>query len=113
MIRGLGTDIIEISRIRDVYKRRGQKFLDRIYTSKEQAYCQEMSDPVPRLAGRFAAKEALVKALGTGMGPYTWTDFEILPNSDGKPEVHFRDKRFLLSISHSRDYAMATAILLD
>lgn len=118
-IQGLGNDIIEIERVRKGFEEHGQAFLDRLFTKKEQEYCSQQKDPIPRYAGRFAAKEALVKALGTGFGAEaSWHDFEILPDSKGKPEVHLSDalkERFktpelLLTISHCKSYASAVAI---
>lgn len=113
-VSGIGTDIIEIRRIRDVIERHGQRFLDRHFTRKEQLYCLEMEDGAIRFAGRFAAKEALLKALGTGIGEASWLDFEILPDDSGKPIVHtsLNNPTFLLSISHCREYATATALLI-
>lgn len=121
LVRGLGTDIIEIQRIRDGIKRHRQHFLDRIYTQQEQEYCLRYRDSGPHFAGRFAAKEAIVKALGKGFRKqFSWLDIEILNNSEGKPDIflsrelgaEFNDPKILLSISHCRDYAVATAILL-
>ena len=120
MIKGVGTDIIEIDRIERVLNRHGQAFLNRIFTPAEQEYCLKYSTPLPRYAGRFAAKEAIVKALGTGLRKeITWTDIEILNDLQGKPQVylspeiraHFSDPVIHLSISHSKKYATAVAIM--
>lgn len=122
MIQGLGNDIIEIERIREALKEHGQPFLDRLFTKKEQAYCSAQKDPTPRFAGRFAAKEAIVKALGCGFGSEAaWHDIEILANADGKPEVtlsgelqkKFNSPTILVTISHCKDYASAVAIWLN
>ena len=119
MIKGLGNDIIEIERIRHGYTEHGQPFLDRLFTQKEQAYCLEHKDPIPRLAGRFAAKEAIAKALGHGFGETLgWLDVERLSNEKGQPEVllskeakeQFNNPQILLSISHCKSYATAVAI---
>jgi len=118
-MKGLGHDIIEISRIQRLIERYGQKFLDRLFTSEEQVYCLKYSNAAERFAGRFAAKEAISKALGTGFREeVTWEGIEILPGSDGQPLVKLSDeinKRFgnpqiMLSISHCKEYASAVAI---
>jgi holo-[acyl-carrier protein] synthase len=120
-LQGLGNDIIEISRIRLSIERHGQHFLNRLFSQKEQDYCYQYKDPVPHFAGRFSAKEAIAKALGTGFGAdLSWQDVEILNDESGKPIVHFSEgakKRFnhpnvLLSISHSTSHATAVAIWL-
>jgi holo-[acyl-carrier protein] synthase len=120
MAKGLGTDIIEIGRIEKVITRYGQKFLDRIFTQKEQEYCSKHKMSARHYAGRFAAKEAIAKALGTGISKdIGWTDIEIVNDSQGKPHVkfssriidNFDDPQCLLSISHCKEYASAVAIL--
>lgn len=119
MIAGLGNDIIEIERVKEGFEEHKERFLNRLFTKKEQDYCQKQKNPFPRYAGRFAAKEAIVKALGVGFGnEISWTDIEILADDLGKPIVHFShslNNRFdhpkvLLTISHCRDYASAVAI---
>ena len=118
-VLGLGTDIIDISRMRQSIERHGLHFLNRLFTQKEQDYCYRFQDPVPHFAGRFAAKEALVKALGTGFGKQIhWHDLEILSDELGKPIVHsserlnkeFNTPNLLISISHATDHAVATAL---
>lgn len=120
MIQGVGTDIIEIKRVEKAIQRHGKRFLDRLFSSKEQAYCDKHKLSSRHYAGRFAAKEAIAKALGTGFGESLgWLDFEILNETSGKPQVLFSDllkerlngAKLHLSISHSQDYATATAIL--
>jgi len=119
VIKGLGTDIVEVKRIARALERHKQIFLDKIYTQKEQSYCTRFSDATPHFAGRFAAKEACAKALGTGIGQeVSWLDLEIINNEKGQPEVIlspyartiFPGIVFFLSISHSENYASATAI---
>lgn len=116
---GVGNDIIEIERIRKSIDHHGYRLISRLFTTKEQDYCFKYKDPVPHFAGRFSAKEAIVKAFGTGFGEYaSWLDIEILNNPQGKPEPHFSaaiNKQFntpkmLLSISHCELYATAVAI---
>jgi len=118
-IQGLGNDIIEIDRIRQSIERHGQHFLDKLFSEKEQAYCFQFKDHAPHFAGRFAAKEAIAKALGTGFGAdLSWHDVEILGDDHGKPHVHFSegakqkfsDPHILVSISHSATHAVAVAI---
>ncbi|MXY36214.1 MAG: holo-[acyl-carrier-protein] synthase, partial [Dehalococcoidia bacterium] len=77
-----GIDIIEIARVRAVLDRHGERFLRRVYTEDEVRHCRGR---VPELAARFAAKEAVMKALGTGIRGVGWRDIEILPNRRGKP----------------------------
>jgi len=108
-------DIIEIERIEAVLQRHGERFLQRVYTPKEQAYCRGR---VPELAVRFAAKEAVSKALGTGLRGIAWQEMEILGDKRGKPLVYLHGRakaraeelglsEFAISLSHSRDYAVA------
>lgn len=119
-IKGIGTDIIEIDRIEKILNRYGQKFLDRLFTVEEQKYCQKHRNFCQHFAGRFAAKEAVAKALGTGISKnIIWTDIEIINNEQGKPQVYlsqkirneYCDPTIHLSISHAKKYAVATAIL--
>lgn len=118
---GLGNDIIEISRVRQSIERHGLHFLNRLFTQKEQDYCYKFQDPAPHFAGRFAAKEAVSKALGTGFGAQlAWHDLEIVNDANGKPEIslspsaqkRFNNPQILVSISHSTDYATAVALIL-
>lgn len=119
----VGVDIIEIERIRQIFQRHGERFLRRIYTEAEIAYCRGR---VPELAARFAAKEAVSKALGTGIvgreGIF-WREVEVLPNARGKPLVHLHGrakdraddlglKEFAISLSHSQEYAVAFVVAM-
>lgn len=119
-ILGIGNDIIEIHRIRKSLEKHGQRMLSRLFTQKEQAYCLKYEDPVPRFAGRFSAKEAIVKALGTGIGEkVSWLDIEILNEESGKPYVCFSkrlkervpDSQVLISISHCELYVSSFAVV--
>ena len=114
----VGIDIIEIDRIEDVINRHGERFLNRIYTPDEIRFCRGR---VPELAARFAAKEAVMKALGTGIRGVGWRDIEVLPNRRGKPLVFLynrgaaRAKRIELrgleiSLTHSKEYAVASVV---
>jgi holo-[acyl-carrier protein] synthase len=122
MIIGIGIDSIELDRIQGVYENFPQRFLQRIYAESEQAYFKRWADPIPRLAGRFAVKEACMKALGTGWSSgVRWRDIEVGRHPSGKPELilHGRAREIfekmggesaLCTITHSRDHAMAVVI---
>ena len=85
---GIGVDIIEVARIRASLERHGERFHRRICTEGEAAYCTRMRDPAPFFAARFAAKEAVLKVLGTGWrGGIAWTDVEIVKDPSGQPKV--------------------------
>ncbi len=114
MIKGIGTDIIDVKRIKGVIERTGERFYTRILTENEIAYCKTFAKPEQHFAGRFAAKEAYSKSLGTGVGKdYSWKDIEILNDERGKPYVkHLKENEFSkdiyhVSISHTDDYACA------
>jgi holo-[acyl-carrier protein] synthase len=118
-ILGIGTDIIEIERIAMAIKRHGSHFIDRIFTVNEQQYAQKFSSPETAYAGRFAAKEAISKALGTGITvDVGWKDMEIVNSSSGKPlvvlsqalQTKLQNSEILISISHCKEYATAFAI---
>jgi holo-[acyl-carrier protein] synthase len=124
MIVGLGTDIIGLDRIAATFKRQGQRFLDRVYTPAEQQYILAKPDPTERLASRWAAKEACMKALGTGWAKgVQFSHIALLPGAhDGPPQLILTDEaqrvaerlgavRFHCSVSHSNNLAIATVIL--
>ncbi len=119
MILGIGNDILEIERVHEAITTQGDRFIEKLFTKREQAYCSKYKDPVPHYAARFSAKEAIVKALGTGFGEMAaFHDIEIINDELGKPEVFFSDalnSRFenpevLLSISHCKSYVSTVAI---
>jgi holo-[acyl-carrier protein] synthase len=122
MILGIGTDITEIARIQEMIDRHGDVFLERIFTPKEIEYCSKHKNSVINYAGRWAAKEAILKCLGTGFTKGVgWQDLEILNLPSGRPVVklsgHALDlsqrvgiEEVLISISHGKDYAVATAL---
>lgn len=121
MIIGLGTDIVEIGRIRAAIAK-NERFLRRVYTQQEIDYCQKKSCPEASFAARFAAKEAVSKAFGTGIGAIQWLDMEIVNGQSGQPVVHLLGKCAMiaqerqvkavhLTLSHTEQYAVATAIL--
>ncbi len=123
-IIGLGFDATDIPRVREVFARYGDRFLRRVFTDAEIAYCMRHRDPVPSLAARFASKEAAMKALGTGhTRGVLWKDIEVLRHG-GPPRLGFtggarrhfdamRAQRSLLTITHSDALAMAQGLLLD
>ena len=122
-ILGHGIDIVETSRIRKLAEEHGQHFLDRVYTAAEQAYCAASSKRFyEHLAGRFAAKEAVLKVLGTGWrGGIAWTDIEVIKELSGQPKILLTGEclriagemgitRWHISISHIETHATASAI---
>ena len=121
-IYGIGIDIVEIDRIADSIERFGDRFLDRIFTPAEREYCEGMKVSARHYAARFAAKEAVSKTFGTGIGgDLGWTDIEILREENGEPYVilHGEGKataarlgitRILISLSHADHYAAANAM---
>jgi len=123
MILGTGIDIIEVARVKMSYERFGERFLKRLLHPDEIAYCLSHKNPAPFLAARFAAKEAISKAFGTGIGAALgWQDMEIRRKESGEPFVILHDKgkklfasrsakQLLISLSHTQNYAAATAIL--
>ncbi len=120
MIIGVGVDIVEIDRFKNLMDRWGEHFLKKIFTQREIDYCLSKKNIYQHLAGRFAAKEAISKAISTGWGGvFKWKDVEILNDERGKPEVilynqlknHFSSCSFHISISHSLNHAIACAIV--
>ena len=123
MIVGTGVDITEVSRIKAILERFGDRFLARVYTPEEIRYCTSKANSAERLAARFAAKEAGMKALGTGLRHgITWRDLEVVRQPGGRPTLRFsgvaaefaerlRCKRAHLSLTHTADQAMAFVIL--
>lgn len=123
MILGTGLDIIEVSRIKSSYEKFGERFLQRLLCPSEIAYCLAYKEPTPFIAARFAAKEAISKAFGTGIGSeLSWQDMEVGRRPTGEPFVILHEKGLLLlqqrrakvihlSMSHTAKYATAVAIL--
>ena len=115
MIKGIGIDIIEVKRIKKIIEgSSSDRFFQRILTDAEIAYCKTFSKPEPHFAGRFAAKEAYSKSIGTGVGKdFTWKDIEILNNERGKPYINHTKETpyskliFHVSISHTEEYGSA------
>lgn len=113
-----GVDIVKVSRIKDSYEKYGEKFLDRIYTEYEKEYIFKKKYFYETMAGLYAGKEAVAKAIGTGIGQITFKDIEIKHDEKGKPFVNISDeikerfniKYLTLSISHEREYAIGFVI---
>ena len=121
MIFGVGTDLVEIGRIQKAIEK-NPRFLQKVYTEEEIRYCQRKKNPWQSFAARFAAKEAVSKALGTGLGKIGLTDIEVQNQSTGQPQIVLHGaaqifaqthgiKRVHISLSHSEVYAIATAIV--
>ncbi len=124
-LRGIGVDLVRISRMRVVIDRWQERFLRRVFTAQEIAYCRSRRDPVPHFAARFAAKEAGLKALGTGltMG-ISWRELEVRRERGAAPRLVLSGRsreislsrggcRMLLALTHEGDYALAQAMLID
>jgi len=119
-----GIDLVDFPRIEEMVNRHGERFVDRIFTKAEQAYAESHKNTIEKLAGRFAAKEAILKLIGTGWrGKIAWTDIEIINNSAGQPEVTLRKEvekiankigitHVSLSITHTANFAIASAVAL-
>lgn len=121
LIFGIGTDIVEISRIEEVFNKNGNRFTKKFFTAFEEEYCLSQKNPHPHYAARFAAKEAVVKALGTGFRKMKFNEIEIVNDCLGKPEVRLSGQALAiakklgiqeikLSLSHTRDNAVAFAV---
>ena len=122
---GLGIDLVEVGRIRDMLTKHGDRFKARTFTPGEIAYCDSCADPAMHYAARFAAKEAAAKAIGTGLWAQgvDWKDIEVVRESSGKPTLHLHGSArghaeqqgvtsLLISLTHTRDLAMAQVILV-
>jgi holo-[acyl-carrier protein] synthase len=124
-VKGVGIDLVPISRMREVITRWDERFLRRVFTDGEIAYCRARRDPVPHFAARFAAKEAGLKALGTGLSlGIKWRELEVRRDRGEPPSLVLSGRsreigltrggrRMLLALTHDGDYAMAQAMLVD
>lgn len=124
MILGTGVDIVEVFRMRDAINKWGESFLTKIFTQKEINYSNSRRFSFQHFAARFAVKEAVVKAFGEPRkNPIRWTDIEVLNDGEGKPIIEFHSDALrlkkkkkvsdvIVSMSHSKNYAIANAILL-
>lgn len=123
-IVGIGTDIVEVLRIGKMIERHGELFLNRVFTDSEVSYCQKRKEYMQHYAGRWAAKEAVMKTLGTGWSRGVgWRDIEVCSSKSGRPSIALRGgaremaeqlgiSDVLITISHCRAYATATALAL-
>ncbi len=123
-IFGIGIDVIEVERIEEAVKEFGERFLERVFTPGEQAYCRRQKRPPIHYAARWAAKEAVSKAFGTGIGEALgWQDVEVCRRDSGEPELvlHGKGKDFAaergivqvkVSLTHAKNYAAANAVVL-
>ncbi|MEJ6949518.1 holo-ACP synthase [Natronospora cellulosivora (SeqCode)] len=120
MIKGLGVDLVKIKRIEEVHQRKGDVFLEKIFTPIEIKYCKSKSRPYQHYAARFAIKEAVIKMLGKSEG-FTWQDIEVENKDNGKPKLNLRAnakklaeelgiERIHISISHEKELAIAQVI---
>ncbi|HCO95882.1 MAG TPA: holo-[acyl-carrier-protein] synthase [Phycisphaerales bacterium] len=119
-----GIDLVDCPRIEQMIQRHGERFIKRVFTDTEQAYAGANKNEVEKLAGRFAAKEAILKLVGTGWrGKIAWTDIEIINNAAGQPEVTLGGevkkiarklgiKHISVSITHTANFAIASAVAL-
>ncbi len=124
MIFGTGVDIVEVFRMRDAIERWGDSFLSKMFTPREVKYANSRRFSHQHFAARFAAKEAVIKAFGEPRRfPIRWTDIEVLNDREGKPVIEFHDDALklkkmkkvndvIVSMSHSKNYAIANVILL-
>jgi len=122
MIVGMGIDVAEVPRIRTVIEGQGQRFLRRVYTLDEVAYCEQFKNKYERYAGRFAVKEAAMKALGTGWSRgVRWVDVEVVRQRGGRPNLALKGearkiadamgvKNIAVSITHTSEQAIAQVI---
>jgi len=119
-----GIDLVDCPRIEEMVNRHGQRFVNRIFTPREQAYAEANKNSIEKFAGRFAAKEAILKLMGTGWrGKIAWTDIEVINNPAGQPEVtlsgeverlaaKMKIKHVSVSITHTANFAIASAVAL-
>jgi holo-[acyl-carrier protein] synthase len=124
ILLGLGCDVIEVSRIRGVLERQGERFLARVFTDEEKAYCSAKAHPHPHYAARFAAKEAISKCFTTGIGAeLSWRSMSIYHGERGEPLVRLDEKAqallkeiggtgVMISLSHTETVAMAVAAII-
>jgi len=120
MIRGIGVDLVEVNRLEKVMERWGTRFIEKVFTPLERRYCSSKHNPSPHYAARFAAKEAVAKALATGWsGGFRWKDVEVTNDDLGKPSVILhgqvktllKECQVLISISHTEEMVIASAII--
>lgn len=120
----VGVDIVSVRRMKQAIERQGSRFLDRIFTKSEQAYCNPKRNKYENYAARFAAKEAVVKAKKGGRGRYAFREIEVRRSFSGAPSIHLSAQarrklhisskaRFELTMTHEREYAVAVVVLYE
>jgi len=119
-----GIDLVDFPRIEEMVERHEQRFLDRVFTANEQSYAESNKNRIEKLAGRFAAKEAVLKLMGTGWrGKIAWTDIEVVNNEMGVPKVNVTGEvkriaeklginQITVSITHTANFAIASAVAI-
>jgi holo-[acyl-carrier protein] synthase len=119
-----GIDLVDCPRIEQMVQRHGNRFVERVFTAAERAYAEANKNEIEKLAGRFAAKEAILKLMGTGWrGKIAWTDIEVINNAAGQPEVTLSGevkeiadslgiKHISVSITHTANFAIASAVAM-
>lgn len=121
MVIGIGIDAVEISQVKRLHRRYQGKFLNRLFTEREQSYCLNKPRPDLHLAARFAAKEAVAKCLGTGKRGFSWKEIEVVNDSAGKPNVFLTGRAaaiakqreidaVIISLSFTNELAFASAL---
>ena len=125
MIIAHGIDLVDFPRIEEMINRHSERFINRIFTVAEQAYADSNKNRIEKYAGRFAAKEAILKLIGTGWrGKIAWTDIEVINNSSGQPQVTLDGEvkiiaeklgitQISISITHTANFAIASAVALS
>lgn len=120
----IGTDIVSVSRMKLAIERQGKRFLDRVFTKDEQKYCESKKNKYENYAGRFAAKEAVIKAKKGGPGRFAFSEIEVTRGLRGAPSIHLTSQarkklnlspkaKFELTMAHERDFAIATVVLYE
>lgn len=121
---GVGIDLVEVERIRTSHQKHGDRFLERVFTEAERAYCAGIKNPYPHLAARFAAKEAVSKALGTGIcGEFSWHSASVVKGERDEPLIVLDEKgeallrkrggsKILISLTHTASLAQAIAVVV-
>jgi holo-[acyl-carrier protein] synthase len=120
MVKGIGVDIIEIARVRQSIETLGDRFLDKVFTSREREYCSSKQNSFQHFAARFAAKEAVSKAMSTGWaGEFRWKDVEVMNDPSGQPRITLSGPlkellvraRILVTLSHSESHVVAMVLI--
>ncbi|HWP83446.1 MAG TPA: holo-ACP synthase [Bacteroidota bacterium] len=120
MIQGIGVDVVDVERIKETIQGQGEAFLNKVFTERERAYCESKANPMQHFAARFAAKEAVSKAMQTGWsGKFRWKDVEVVNEESGAPTISLSHEvaktlahsRVHLSLSHTENTVVAFAVI--